>query len=171
MFMHFSQRSRRNGANWLKLLLAFTVTLSMIKIETIQCMKSLQSFQDLCLCECGLSCATYSEDFTHIFLTEEGDDESGKSLSWKVNSCCFQVHCSYSMLFNLPNVDEVFWSWTLKDCFCVTKNIQHRCLVFMLSTRREIWQLRHVVAVLHVTASKCTKKAWFACIVVLLLTA
>ena len=75
--------------------------------------------------------------FTHIFLTEEGDDESGKSLSWKVNSCCFQVHCSYSMLFNLPNVDEVFWSWILKDCFYVTKNIQHRCLVFMLSTRRE----------------------------------
>ena len=90
--------------------------------------------------------------FTHIFLTEEGDDESGKSLSWKVNSCCFQVHCSYSMLFNLPNVDEVFWSWILKDCFYVTKNIQHRCLVFMVSTRREIRQLRHVVAVLHVTA-------------------
>ena len=90
--------------------------------------------------------------FTHIFLTEEGDDESGKSLSWKVNSCCFQVHCSYSMSFNLSNVGEVFWSWILKDCFCVTKNIQHRCLVFMLSTRREIWQLRHVVAVLHVAA-------------------
>ena len=90
--------------------------------------------------------------FTHIFLTEEGDDESGKSLSWKVNSCCFQVHCSYSMLFNLPNVGEVCWSWILKDCFYVTKNIQHLCLVFMVSTRCEIRQLRHVVAVLHVTA-------------------
>ena len=88
--------------------------------------------------------------FTHIFLKD--DDESGKSLSWKVNSCFFQVHCSYSMSFNLSNVGEVFWSWILKDCFYVTKNIQHRCLVFMLSTRREIRQLRHVVAVLHVTA-------------------
>ena len=90
--------------------------------------------------------------FTHIFLTEEDDDESDKSLSWKVNSCFFLVHCSYSMSFNLSNVGEVFWSWILKDCFYVTKNKQRCCLVFMLSTRREIRQLRHVVAVLHVTA-------------------
>ena len=92
--------------------------------------------------------------FTHIFLTEEDDDESDKSLSWKVNSCCFQVHCSYSKSFNLSNehVGEVFWSWILKDCFYVTKNIQHLCLVFMLFTRGGIRQFRHVVVVLHVTA-------------------
>ena len=90
--------------------------------------------------------------FTHIFVTEEDDDESGKNVSWKVNWRCFQVHCSYSMSFNLSNVGEVFWSWILEDCFYVTKNKQRCCLVFMLSTRREIRQLRHVVAVLHVTA-------------------
>ena len=90
--------------------------------------------------------------FTHIFLTEHDDDESGKNLPWKVNWRCFQVHCFYSMSFSLSNVGEVFWSWILKDCFNVTKNKQRRCLVFMLSTRREIRQLRRVVAVLHVTA-------------------
>ena len=27
----------------------------------------------------------------------------------KVNLHCFKVHQSYSVSFNLPNVDEVFW--------------------------------------------------------------
>ena len=148
--MHFSQRSRRNR----KLAKTFAGfhrdAINDKKLKPFNAW-SHSSLSKIYACV-AFRVRHIRRIFTHIFLTEEDDDESGKNVSWKVNWRCFQVHCSYSMSFNLSNVGEVFWSWILKDCFNVTKNKQRRCLVFMLSTRREIRQLRRVVAVLHVTA-------------------
>ena len=149
MFMHFSQRSRRNGANWLKPFAGFhRDAINVKKLKPFNAW-SHSSLSNIYACV-AFRVRHIRRIFTHIFLTD--DDESDKNVSWKVIWRSFQVHCSYLMSFNLSNVGEVFWSWILKDCFYVTKNKQRRCLVFMLSRRREIRQLRHVVAVLHVTA-------------------
>ena len=109
--------------------------------------------------------------FTHIFLTEEDDNESGKNLSWKVNWRCFQVHCSYSMSFNLSNVGEFFQELNSKGLFlCYEKHTTSlSCVHALHKTWNKAVTARHGGAACD--SIKMYKKAWFACIVVVLLTA
>ena len=38
---------------------------------------------------------------------------------WKMNSRCFKLYRTYSILFNSSNVGKIFWRWILKDCIKV----------------------------------------------------
>ena len=133
-------------------------------------MKSFQSFQNLCLC--GLSCATYSENFYPDLLNGRGRQRKWqKNLSWKVNWRCFQVHCSYSMPFNLSNVGEFFLELNSKGVFlCYEKHtISLSCLHAVHKTWNKAVMARRSGAACD--GIKMYKKAWFARIVVVLLLA
>ena len=58
---------------------------------------------------------------------------------WIYFSHCFQIHRSYSMLFNLWNVDsEFFWNWILVPK--LKKTLENCCLVFTSARKCKIRQ-------------------------------
>ena len=71
-------------------------------------MKSLQSFQDLCLCECGLSCATYSEDFYPYLLNGRGRRRKWQKPLLKSE---FMLFPSSLLLFHAVQFAKCWWSF------------------------------------------------------------
>lgn len=163
MFMHFSQRSRRNGASWLKLFAGFhRDAINDKKLKPFNAW-SHSSLSKIYACvNVAFRVRHIRRIFTHIFSTEEDDDESGKNLSWKVNWRSFQVQCSYSMSFNLLNVGEFFLELNSKGLFLCYVHALHKTWNEAVTARRSGAACDGI---------KMYKKAWFACIVVVLLTA
>ena len=70
-------------------------------------MKSLQSFQDLCLCECGLSCATYSENI-YPYLNGRGSRRKWQKPLLKSE---FMLFPSSLLLFHVVQFVKCWWSF------------------------------------------------------------
>ena len=154
MFMHFSQRSRRNGANWLKPFAGF-------HRDAIND-KKLKPFNAWSHSSLSKVYACVAFRVRHIRRMFTHDDESGKNVSWKVNWRSFQVHCSYSMPFNLSNVGEFFLELNSKGLFLCYVHALHKTWNEAVTARRSGAACDGI---------KMYKKAWFACIIVVLLTA
>ena len=49
-----------------------------------------------------------------------------------------KLHSSYSISFDLLDIDEMFWSWILKNCILVEKKEKEIVLLFTSSMKHEI---------------------------------
>ena len=132
-------------------------------------MKSLQSFQDLCLCECGLSCTTYSENFYPYLL-------KGRRRKWQkpLLKSEFMLFPSSLLLFHVVQFVKCWWSFlelNSKGLFlCYEKHTTSlSCVHALHKTWNKAVTARHGGAACD--SIKMYKKAWFAYIVVILLTA
>ena len=128
-------------------------------------MKSLQSFQNLCLC--GLSCATYSENFYPYLLNGRGRRRKWQKRLLKSELALFP---SSLLLFHAVQFVKCRWSFlNSKGLFqCYEKHTTSLSCVHAL---HKAWN-KAVAARRSGAASdgiKIYKKVWFGCIVVVLL--